>query len=36
VPEPGTWAMIIFGFALVGGSMRFTRRGRPGKLAAVA
>jgi Nidogen-like/PEP-CTERM motif len=26
VPEPSTWAMMISGFALVGGSMRYRRR----------
>lgn len=29
VPEPGTWAMMIVGFGLVGGAMRRTSRARP-------
>lgn len=28
VPEPSTWAMMILGFAAVGGSLRMTRRKR--------
>jgi hypothetical protein len=26
VPEPATWAMMIVGFGIVGGSMRYRRR----------
>jgi hypothetical protein len=28
VPEPSTWGMLLAGFALVGGAMRASRRGR--------
>lgn len=28
VPEPGTWAMLILGFGLVGGALRSARRAR--------
>lgn len=30
VPEPSTWAMLLTGFAAVGGAMRARRRGRQG------
>jgi PEP-CTERM motif-containing protein len=26
VPEPSTWAMMLFGFGMAGGAMRFSRR----------
>ena len=26
VPEPGTWAMMLLGFGVVGGAMRYRRR----------
>jgi hypothetical protein len=26
VPEPSTWAMLILGFGIVGGAMRFSKR----------
>ncbi|WP_373694006.1 PEPxxWA-CTERM sorting domain-containing protein [Parafrankia sp. BMG5.11] len=26
MPEPGTWAMMLFGFGFVGGAMRAARR----------
>lgn len=29
VPEPATWAMMIFGFGLVGAAMRRRRSGTP-------
>lgn len=35
VPEPATWAMMIAGFGLVGGSMRFMSSRRYGRAAAV-
>lgn len=28
VPEPGTWAMMIFGFGVIGGALRFKRKGQ--------
>lgn len=33
VPEPATWAMMIMGFSLIGGSMRAARRQQLGRLA---
>ncbi|MBJ6121825.1 PEPxxWA-CTERM sorting domain-containing protein [Sphingomonas sp. BT553] len=27
VPEPATWAMMLVGFAMVGGTVRYRRRG---------
>ena len=33
VPEPSTWAMLIFGFGFIGGAMRHRRRQGPGQLA---
>lgn len=33
-PEPGTWAMMIFGFGVVGGVLRRRQRPMPGVLAA--
>lgn len=29
VPEPGTWALLILGFAMVGGALRAARKQRP-------
>jgi hypothetical protein len=29
VPEPGTWAMLILGFGMVGGALRAARKQRP-------
>jgi hypothetical protein len=29
VPEPGTWAMLVLGFGVLGGAMRGARRRRP-------
>lgn len=29
VPEPGTWAMLILGFGLLGGALRGARKNRP-------
>lgn len=29
IPEPGTWAMLILGFGLVGGALRAARQNRP-------
>ena len=35
VPEPATWLMMLLGFGLIGGTMRFRRR-RTGPIAQVA
>jgi PEP-CTERM motif len=35
VPEPGTWALMLLGFAAVGASLR-ARRGRPQRLSQIA
>jgi hypothetical protein len=36
VPEPATWLMMILGFGLIGGAMRFRRDTRPSRIAQVA
>lgn len=36
VPEPATWAMLLIGFAMVGGSARYRRRMASGRSASVA
>ncbi|MBB3345628.1 hypothetical protein FHY02_000066 [Sphingomonas sp. BK069] len=32
VPEPGTWAMMLIGFAMIGVAMRSRRRDMPAAL----
>ena len=36
VPEPGTWAMLILGFGMVGGAIRYRRREMAVRLAPAA